>query len=101
SATNELYRHSLHDALPICARRTRAELADLRRSHDALGFSLSARVAALSQGGPAEPHDGRVLARSGAEDLRAEPHCRGSERALRLDRKSTRLNSSHVKISYA
>src|SRR5690349_19244825 len=29
------------------------------------------------------------------------PHCRIEQRRLQLDRKSTRLNSSHVEISYA
>src|SRR5690606_40480554 len=61
-----------------------------------------------------EPHDRHIAAR-GSTALRRGPECgllfpRGIERrrivfganlVVREDRKSTRLNSSHVKISYA
>src|SRR5690606_42069524 len=40
---------------------------------------------------------GRIHHRQLREELRLRPH----RTAHRLDRKSTRLNSSHVKISYA
>src|SRR5690349_22698314 len=71
AATTEIYTLSLHDALPI--------LSDRRRIGDAVGDDDRQRVAIA---------DGRV-ARDEAHEL--------SER----DRKSTRLNSSHVEISYA
>src|SRR3712207_8204652 len=77
TATTEIYTLSLHDALPI------------------------------SSGGPCacRPHPAPaardvVVARGGAR----HPQHRGVLRAAvrrRLDRKSTRLNSSHANISYA
>src|SRR5204863_8042693 len=75
STTTEIYTLSLHDALPICIVR--------------LGRS----------------EDGALLAR---RDIRLERHPDaaggqpGAARSLLMpDRKSTRLNSSHVEISYA
>src|SRR5207302_11455355 len=78
SATTEIYTLSLHDALPISGRRRAA--ADPRASGGRGGADPRRPVA---------PTCGAV---------RAAP-----SRALgrRRDRKSTRLNSSHVKISYA
>src|SRR5256885_14948425 len=65
TATTEIYTLSLHDALPICRRRSRA------RAHDAA--RRRRRVV----------DDDRIRSQ------------------LRPDRKSTRLNSSHLVISYA
>src|SRR5256885_16359454 len=59
TATTEIYTLSLHDALPISARRDRHRASELARSHHRR-----------------RAHDG-------------------------ADRKSTRLNSSHLVISYA
>src|SRR5699024_11319243 len=71
-ATSEIYTLSLHDALPICA---------------------AARIRIAYAGRP----DG---ARS--SDRADSDGCPGPERPGRArDRKSTRLNSSHVSISYA
>src|SRR3712207_8126966 len=80
TATTEIYTLSLHDALPIyCADAPVAQVVDVVHRADAL--------AELQQ----------VLDRP-LEVL-------GIERALverrRIDRKSTRLNSSHANISYA
>src|SRR5690349_23221417 len=75
-ATTEIYTLSLHDALPISRTISRARLSR------ALGRA-DAAYEALGLG---------FL------------HCRGSRSAQTLelgDRKSTRLNSSHVEISYA
>src|SRR5256885_17185256 len=74
TATTEIYTLSLHDALPIC------------RGDPAAGQT------------PAPARGGR---RSG--DRRAGRHAAGLEpgRAVPGDRKSTRLNSSHLVISYA
>src|SRR5690606_39386147 len=57
------------------------------------------------------PHDRAVSARAGAVDSLSEEPARNRQRGgvllprgnrgIRADRKSTRLNSSHVKISYA
>src|SRR5690606_41869895 len=74
TATTKIYTLSLHDALPICRRRV-----------------------PRSRRGAARP--GRPAARGRAG--RAGPPCRWGCAEWRRDRKSTRLNSSHVKISYA
>src|SRR3712207_8729270 len=72
TATTEIYTLSLHDALPICSHR--------------VGLLLPLMGAALDVG----------------EQECQRPGRRGSRRTCRqLDRKSTRLNSSHANISYA
>src|SRR5690606_40067455 len=78
-ATTDIYTLSLHDALPISSRGRGAGWA--------------------SPGRRACRHCSNAFHLSGHDDA-------GSSFALRLrggegDRKSTRLNSSHVKISYA
>src|SRR2546427_7274210 len=80
TATTEIYTLSLHDALPISqARRA------LRRLPARQARGLRSRRRALSRS-HVRRHD--VDARDGPG-------------ALRGDRKSTRLNSSHSQISYA
>src|SRR5438045_7398373 len=76
TATTEIYTLSLHDALPI-SRRIEAEPgpADRRRR-------------------PSETADGLLGAF-------AVPGFRGLWLSASADRKSTRLNSSHLGISYA
>src|SRR5690606_41756470 len=81
--TTYMYNLSLHDALPICTFRIdlpgpghRHRGAPRRRGHDPERNGQQDRV-------PAGAH-------AGGGDVHLEP-----------DRKSTRLNSSHVKISYA
>src|SRR3989442_10770627 len=69
TATTEIYTLSLHDALPICARK-----------NDRLGAGCACA--------PLDPLHGQ---------LPLEPRYLAAGR----DRKSTRLNSSHVRISYA
>src|SRR3712207_7131408 len=78
TATTEIYTLSLHDALPICH-------APRRRQPEVLEEGTAGV-------------EGRVeadLAEIGGVHVRQE-HGR-----LALDRKSTRLNSSHANISYA
>src|SRR5207302_10209966 len=71
---------SLHDALPISVDGRAGGVPDpARRQHGAISGAITADVAGRSSG------RGRAW--------------RG--RMSSLDRKSTRLNSSHVKISYA
>src|SRR5438874_12504861 len=71
-ATTEIYTLSLHDALPISRRCPRpAPAASNENLHSCLDRS------------PKEHHANLLTARSNS------------------DRKSTRLNSSHVEISYA
>src|SRR2546426_11022240 len=73
TATTEIYTLSLHDALPICALPD--EVVQLVHEQDHV------RV-------------GRQLAHQAPDPLLVLP-------AERRDRKSTRLNSSHLVISYA
>src|SRR5690606_41785923 len=83
---------SLHDALPICAGDVDAQLLVTGRGHvergdDATGVLDGVRELAdgLAPGGHLKADGDRIRnARHGGQD-----------------RKSTRLNSSHVKISYA
>src|SRR5438874_5283316 len=79
TATSEIYTLSLHDALPISVHHA---LRRRRGSHP--------QALAASRARPRQP-DPQAL----------EPHHRGRRREGSLDRKSTRLNSSHVEISYA
>src|SRR5690606_39363841 len=76
SVPPHIYALSLHDALPICSGLMRGELHALPRD----------RVARAEYS--------RALGRAPAQPVEL-----GRER--RADRKSTRLNSSHVKSSYA
>src|SRR5690606_41705816 len=86
-ATTATYTPSLHDALPISGAnigRWRCTMAQ------ALSHALPAKLAALGQVLHLPPE---LLKDEGGHlvQLFCKP----------LDRKSTRLNSSHVKISYA
>src|SRR5690349_23656578 len=78
TATTDIYTLSLHDALPISLRRERRSGYAARREGRLLRLGLV--------------RDPRLLPRSFA----AGRNPRGVG-----DRKSTRLNSSHVEISYA
>src|SRR5690606_40813638 len=90
SATTEIYTLSLHDALPISA--VTPELRPL--------------IAALLTGAAAAKKKRACRSRSTGsfflgDGLRAACRCKHSTVEVPGDRKSTRLNSSHVKISYA
>src|SRR5690606_41473621 len=93
-ATTELNSVSLHDALPIS-------------SADAAAGMTSRSAAARTTARTAERGD-RQTAGRGAANAFCAPDMETSSNRLplrvetaRRDRKSTRLNSSHVKISYA
>src|SRR5690242_21502366 len=79
--TTEIYTLSLHDALPIYGSRERVgDARSHRQVHgvvDAPRSAAGARSAGGTQAGPGRAGDGG------------------------RDRKSTRLNSSHMSISYA
>src|SRR3712207_9179344 len=79
TATTEIYTLSLHDALPIC--------------HRGLGGGAAVVAVRLRHHGP---RPARVCP---GGQVRVEQHGRAC--AARVDRKSTRLNSSHANISYA
>src|SRR5690606_41477708 len=89
-ATTELYTLSLHDALPIC---------DGRDGFGVLHGGFGIGQEGVDGGGDVFGADG-VEAGEAGEVEQGVGHCRvGADRGQ--DRKSTRLNSSHVKISYA
>src|SRR5439155_20598028 len=73
TATTEIYTLSLHDALPIFPSADWAPLADLKVGPEAAPIPDDIAVRSTSR----------------------------SRAAMSSDRKSTRLNSSHVAISYA
>src|SRR5690606_42099113 len=73
TATTELYTLSLHDALPISGGAASSLYPGIAAIHACCGFSRQS----------------------------PEPDRRHGADPDRTDRKSTRLNSSHVKISYA
>src|SRR3989442_9439231 len=74
TATTEIYTLSLHDALPISRRRAIEERTALASSFSP-SISLDLTTSSVS--------------------------VRSTASSRRPDRKSTRLNSSHVRISYA
>src|SRR5690554_7266060 len=77
-ATTEIYTLSLHDALPILAANlTVYEQLDLFCSYYQNGFQVAELIEEFNLNRIAKQRFGK------------------------LDRKSTRLNSSHVRISYA
>src|SRR5437899_4806320 len=85
SARPVVYTLSLHDALPICD-----------------PHQQGVRPAAVVAGGESEREPDRERDRLAAESHgEREPRDRARGRARARDRKSTRLNSSHLGISYA
>src|SRR5207248_11212657 len=79
-APTQLYTLSLHDALPI---------------------SRSCPGRASTRAGRAQQHNRRPRDRRVRHDVHQRRHAGGQDRLQLLDRKSTRLNSSHRTISYA
>src|SRR5690242_21330722 len=69
--------------------------------HDALPISRACRAGGGAGGGrAADAAAPAAVGRGAGGAARAPPH-RGARRCARGDRKSTRLNSSHMSISYA
>src|SRR5690606_41243109 len=96
----EIYTLSLHDALPICAE------AKLRKGESGpaladVNFVRASRTARPERTpAPLAAMDLDILYRERGFELYWEGFRRTDQ--IRFgDRKSTRLNSSHVKISYA
>src|SRR5205807_4142687 len=85
TAITEIYTLSLHDALPILGAQDAAGLAHLARRVDDL---------------PARQRQVRALRDRLVDAADLPPLCTPSAAAAE-DRKSTRLNSSHLVISYA
>src|SRR5206468_8861504 len=85
----DIYTLSLHDALPIFRRAT-------------MDRYWSASPALLARQGAARRRtSGRVLAEPNDRHRYTIARSEAAHRASQLDRKSTRLNSSHDQISYA
>src|SRR3712207_8175100 len=78
TATTEIYTLSLHDALPICVDRI-----EIDRDRDELSIHFPEHAVFVMA-------PGRELRKIIDDRL-----------GVRIDRKSTRLNSSHANISYA
>src|SRR3712207_8019411 len=92
TATTEIYPLSLHDALPICFAASTMAKSFRSRATRKIYWALVAGVPRVRQG-----RVSTYLAKEGDEgDARMKVAQHGDE-----DRKSTRLNSSHVNISYA
>src|SRR5689334_24007920 len=88
TATTEIYTLSLHDALPIYHRARPGKPRDALARY-ALLRHLHLALAAVHGHAPAQRRASRW------------PRPRGPAVRAHLDRKSTRLNSSHSSISYA
>src|SRR5256885_8418381 len=84
-ATTEIYTLPLHDALPICFEQR------LKASMKSIECEPRPRVIAVAHRGDQRRIDGRV----------GVVRCARPAVQRDRDRKSTRLNSSHLVISYA
>src|SRR5690606_41492459 len=92
TATTVPYPLSLHDALPIFSGRSSANLG-AKETHASAAYTLTDKLPQLML---------IPLFRS-VRDTCSPTTCRAARTSCPgpADRKSTRLNSSHVKISYA
>src|SRR5690606_40856205 len=95
------YSLSLHDALPILGLLLLSRDGGVSRNHDrhhtAQGFDPQRERGHVEQN-----HVLHIAREDPPLNRRTDRHdLIGVHAAVRLDRKSTRLNSSHVKISYA
>src|SRR5690606_39842342 len=88
-----LYRLSLHDALPISGSSLRANARPWAASSGAWAVSVIGAHCSRGRRGGSCPGALRGVGDAGRGAALLAP--------LPEDRKSTRLNSSHVKISYA
>src|SRR5204862_7588054 len=90
--STNIYTLSLHDALPISIDRERAALTAPDRARLASGSEQAALPSSAFTLGLLAPADAR---------LAVPPERAPKDGSFAGDRKSTRLNSSHVEISYA
>src|SRR5205807_10121846 len=93
-ATPEIYTLSLHDALPICAKGGESFFFEAADGEDQAAQGDLAGHGDVGAGGLVE-HEGREAGEHGGAGAGAVLGDRAG------DRKSTRLNSSHLVISYA
>src|SRR5439155_21481439 len=97
-ATTERYPLSLHDALPICTRTYSRPPTDRAGLAGPATVNYEAVLVGLPDAVIAVDTSLRIVFRNSAAEVLTE---RSARRAEGRDRKSTRLNSSHVAISYA
>src|SRR3712207_8702384 len=90
TATPEIYTLSLHDALPIFVVEVATRLVRVRADEARRDLAQAAVLLATARGREDRSEPAAHAAAAG-----------GSPVLGRLDRKSTRLNSSHANISYA
>src|SRR5690606_41524117 len=95
SAPSVCYTLSLHDALPICQAHDALHVGDKTHVEHPVRFIQHQELDAV------EPHVTAVGEIEQAARCRHQDVDDGALQHFLLDRKSTRLNSSHVKISYA
>src|SRR2546430_8945828 len=88
TATTEIYTLSLHDALPISEDGLGGWLVKGRKSASRIG-GLELRNGITAAGGLAEVEAAKLVVQDAFVT------------GMDIDRKSTRLNSSHSQISYA
>src|SRR5690606_41030955 len=100
-ATTAVYTRTLHDALPILLEMT-AEMEKLRKSHAGEVDEYLRQIGELQARLRQQEQEHRdELDRLCGEHADHLTIVRGELQDIkRQDRKSTRLNSSHVKISY-
>src|SRR5699024_11998068 len=96
-----LFPLSLHDALPICSRASPSSVS-MSASHRRSG-TLAHRLSVSESDGPGLARTIRSQATASLTVTEVAVHTRPQSASThrRGDRKSTRLNSSHVSISYA
>src|SRR5690606_40363073 len=99
TATTAIYTLSLHDALPICRIRGRTRERDWRKVKHRKP-SRTQRAMASTSLPLATAAAVATLFASPAGAVPNDPTTPATPAPVQ-DRKSTRLNSSHVKISYA
>src|SRR5256885_8655273 len=99
TATTEIYTLSLHDALPICPRRGWRRA---RPAASAAGWAPARGPAPRAAAGrPTARAETSLHCRPGPPAPAPRPRARPGVPWEDGDRKSTRLNSSHLVISYA
>src|SRR5690606_41659861 len=88
--TSQLHPLSLHDALPIC-----------RFKHGGIDVRMEQHIARTARPAAIATVDALAAYVYPVGVRHAYAHARARNQVRNQDRKSTRLNSSHVKISYA
>src|SRR5207249_12085285 len=99
-ATTAIYTLSLHDALPISLVFSEA-ITNQNHLLAALQPSLPGQVMNGRGGGIGPGLPGTLGAQLACPDRKVVGVCSDGAAMYSIDRKSTRLNSSHVSISYA